>query len=124
MAIVWFLLVDEEGQAYRGTSADKVQLLPDGDVADFRNAVHAKNSTILEGIVPAQLVVYANREAFERKDNPVRASCNLVGLGEDEDYALLVVVPIRRDVSIPIADENYHLIEEKQKNKYEGMWDQ
>ena len=80
--------------------------------------MHAANSDFLGGIDRSQLTV---RE--EGATNALRASDLIVNRGIVEASALLVVVPDLND-SVPIADENYHLIEEKVKNKYEGMLDQ
>ena len=62
---VWFLLLDSAtGQPYKGTSADKVSVSSSADVADFRDAVKTKNSSILTGITSSQLLVYKNKAAF------------------------------------------------------------
>ncbi|CAK4135620.1 unnamed protein product [Aphanomyces euteiches] len=86
---VWYVVVNGQEEA---TSADKVKIPSNSDVADFRNAVHVKNSAILPGIVPLQLRVYANKAAFDRKDKPLGACDRIVEqLGKvDEMY---VVVP-------------------------------
>jgi hypothetical protein len=64
----WFLLLDSQtGEPYKGSSADKVSLLPNADVADFRDAVKAKYSdSLLKGIAPSTLTVYENKDAFEQ----------------------------------------------------------
>eukprot|EP00804_Cyclotella_cryptica_P011830 CCRYP_015337-RB/>CCRYP_015337-RB protein AED:0.28 eAED:0.75 QI:201/0/0/1/0/0/3/0/756 len=101
-----FLLVDSEtGEPYKGFGIDAVSLSPDADIIQFRDAVHAKNSPILPGIVPVQLVVYKNKAAFDRRNNaedkgkeqPLKASRILDGLGESEEEALIVAAPSPRD---------------------------
>ena len=96
----WFLLQDSTtAQTYRGTTAYFVSLPPGAVVAEFRKFVHHENSTILTSIAPSQLLVYRNTAARnltavdEGKEEPLRASSNLDGLGETEEGALIVVVP-------------------------------
>ena len=98
---VWFLLVDSNGEPYKKTSADKVKLSTASDVADFRKAVKTENSRKLSSFDAADLVVYKNKESFEKRNSkveqerkvPLKSSCLLDGLGETEEEALIVVVP-------------------------------
>jgi hypothetical protein len=98
----WYLLVDSEtGELYKRTTADAVSLSTGAFVAQFRDAVHLENSCILTGIDPFNLLVYKNNAAFagrnnaqdEGKEQPLKSSRNLDGLGESEEEALVVVVP-------------------------------
>ncbi len=99
----WFLLLDAAtGQPYKGTTADFVSLTPGAVVAEFRKLAYLEHSAILTGIAPSQLLVYKNKAAFdtrnltavdEGKEEPLKASSNLDGLGETEEGALIVVVP-------------------------------
>ncbi|KAL7476557.1 hypothetical protein ACHAW6_002413 [Cyclotella cf. meneghiniana] len=97
----WFLLVDSAtGQPYKGTTVDFVSLPPGAVVTVFRDAVHVENASILTSIAPSQLFVYTNKAAFEKRNNdeddgkeqPLKPSRNLNGLGESEEEALIVVV--------------------------------
>jgi hypothetical protein len=112
--LMWFLLVDGKGQAFKGTTASKVRILSNGDVDDFRDALKEKYAdSHLKGVAPSDLVVYANKAAFDANtvDVPtnLRSSHSLkegeggenedVGLGADEDHALLVVVPEQDDMN-------------------------
>eukprot|EP00804_Cyclotella_cryptica_P011831 CCRYP_015337-RA/>CCRYP_015337-RA protein AED:0.32 eAED:0.78 QI:201/0/0/1/0/0/3/0/612 len=66
-----FLLVDSEtGEPYKGFGIDAVSLSPDADIIQFRDAVHAKNSPILPGIVPAA-------KATEDSQTPSFRPCKL-----------------------------------------------
>jgi hypothetical protein len=109
--LVWFLLVDGEGQAFRGMSADKVQLPSDGDVDTFRKHLHAKHSTIFEGIVPAQLVVYAGQKDFD-DGNALEEDEKIVNRGTDKANALVVLVPaVCRAISPRLLKTSYDLLQ-------------
>lgn len=103
--LVWFLLVDREGVAYKETSADCVNLPFKCVISQFRDAVRNKYvDSHLEGIAPSDLLVYADKKAFDA--NTVDAPTNLRssrllevgdgreneddGLGPDKDHALFV----------------------------------
>ena len=102
--LVWFLLLDSAtGQLYKGTSASSVlcSSLAVPVVDQFRDAAHLKNSAILTGITSSQLLVYKNKAAFDKrnaavdegKEEPLKSSRLVDGLGETEEQALIVVVP-------------------------------
>ncbi|KAG9404588.1 hypothetical protein AC1031_004791 [Aphanomyces cochlioides] len=81
--LVWFALVDGRGQAYKGTTVDIVT--DKCQIVDFRNAVHLKKSSILPSVVPAQLIVYANEAAYDRKDGPLEVVSTIGKLGSPEE---------------------------------------
>jgi hypothetical protein len=83
----------ETGAPYKNTTTDYVSHPPGAVVAEFRDAVRSKNSAILSGIAPSQLLVYKNKAAFDKKEEPLRSSRILDGLGETEEDALVVAVP-------------------------------
>jgi hypothetical protein len=101
----WFLLLDSAtGQPFKGTTADFVSLPPGADVADFRKLAYREHSNKLASasVDAADLFVYRNKAAFDQrkvtavdegKEEPLKASRNLDGLGETEEDALIVVVP-------------------------------
>jgi hypothetical protein len=115
---VCFRFVKENGDRYKRSTYDRVKASPNEKIIDFRDKVHAAKSDYLGGIDRSELTV---REAGATV--ALRASDRILNRGIVEANALVVVVPDLND-SVPIADENYHLIEEKEKNKYEGMLDQ
>jgi hypothetical protein len=101
---VWFLLLDSAtGKPYKGTSADKVAVSSSADVADFRDAVQLKydKPNYLKDIPSGALIVYKNKAAFDKrnaavddgKEEPLKSSYKLKGLGETEEEAVVVVVP-------------------------------
>jgi hypothetical protein len=90
---VWFQLVEQTGEPYKGSTCGCVSMSPESVVHLFRKAVYAENSAILPGIVSTQLLVYRNREAFDQGNSPLRASAPLNRLGETENEALVVVIP-------------------------------
>ena len=100
-SFIWFQLVDLNGQPYKATNADKVQLSTGSDVAQLRDAVKVKNSNKLSSCDAADLVVYKNKESFDKRNNeveqerkvPLKSSGLLGGLGATEDEALIIVVP-------------------------------
>jgi len=105
--LVWFLLLDSvTGKPYMGTSADYVYLSPDTVIAQFRDAVKVKDkedgdSAILTSFKSSQLLVYKDKNAFDQrnatvdegKQEPLKPSCKINGLGTTEEDALVVVVP-------------------------------
>jgi hypothetical protein len=74
---------------YNGVSAPKVSLDTSADIHDFRKAVHLLNSPIFTGIVPSQILVYKNKDAFdkrnanvdEEKEEPLDENTFINGLG-------------------------------------------
>ena len=70
--LVWFLLLDAAtGEPYKKTTADYVSLAPGSFIAQFRDAAHLKNSSILTGIASSQLLVYKNKDAFDKRNAPL-----------------------------------------------------
>ena len=98
---VWYLLVDSNGQPYKKTSADLVELPSTCVIAQFRDAVKLKSSNKLSSFDAADLVVYKNKESFEKRDSeveqerkePLEVDAVVVGLGTTKNDALIVVVP-------------------------------
>ncbi|KAL7502695.1 hypothetical protein ACHAWX_000522 [Stephanocyclus meneghinianus] len=100
--LVWFLLLDSvTGLPYKGTNANKVSVSSSADVVDFREAAHLKNSSTLTGITSAQLTVYKNKAAFDKRnaaagegrEEPLEEDSLVYGLGTSKKEALVVVVP-------------------------------
>ncbi|KAF0703896.1 Aste57867_7477 [Aphanomyces stellatus] len=95
--LVWYALVDGEGEAYNGTTASSVDIPSSNVIDQFRDAVKVKcdgQGDDLKGILSSKMIVYANQAAFGAENRvPLRSSAVLTGLGTDEDDALLVVVP-------------------------------
>lgn len=97
---VWFLLVDSvDGRPYRGTSADAAMLSNNTLVFQFRNAVKERNPNILSSIDASQLLIYRNKDAFERRQSgtlegdvlsPTQPIGDLFG---SADCMLVVAVP-------------------------------
>jgi hypothetical protein len=90
-SFIWFRLVDNNGQPYKGTSATKVSFSSSPDVDDFRDAVYLKNSPILTGITSSQLTVYINKAAFD-KESPLDPT-ESISTFENKQDMLIVVVP-------------------------------
>ncbi len=99
---VWVNLWDDSGAGYKGARTHGVKLPEDALVDDLIDAVHAKNSDVLQGIIPAQLTVFKNAAHFHARqtEGPLRASTPLKpeeleeeALGASEDEALIVLVP-------------------------------
>jgi len=70
-----------------------VEISPESVTAKFKDVVHAKNARKLSSVDASDLLVYTDKAAFDRKDEPLKASGRLVELGTHEDEALIVVVP-------------------------------
>jgi hypothetical protein len=101
--LVWFCLVDRSGVAYNGTSTDCVIVPSSSVIAQLRDAVKGKNPRKLSHCDASDLLVYANKTALDahtadvptnlRSSRPLNERNQDVGLGFDEDHALMVVVP-------------------------------
>ena len=93
--LVWFLLVNKEGDAL--TEASKVPIPTNSDVDDFKRAVKRQcdqEGDDLKGILASKLVIYANKAAFEA-GNALSARDKIrEELGRDDE--LYVVVPASR----------------------------
>jgi hypothetical protein len=84
---------------------------PGAVVADFWDAVRSKNPNKLASVDASDLLIYKNKAAFDnrsaaiekRKEEPLKSSCILDGLGETEEDALIVFVPppLRQPLSFP-----------------------
>ena len=55
---IWYLLVDDHGKSFKNSSAAKVEVQDDADVADFKDAVYLKNSNDLSHCSAARLRVF------------------------------------------------------------------
>ncbi|KAF0708670.1 Aste57867_6263 [Aphanomyces stellatus] len=101
--LVWFILVDGKGQAYKGTTADIVKIPSDSIIAEFRDAVKAKYAdSHLKGIAPSDLKVYANKDAFDAENPvPLEEDSKIGSYGGSKKDALLVVVPSHALVAVP-----------------------
>jgi hypothetical protein len=101
--LIWYQLVNSaNGKPYNETSVSSVlrSSLVDPIVDQFRQAVHESKSSILTGITSSQLLVYANKAAFdatvdEGKQEPLDPSKSLGMLGSEEDMLIVVVTPSR-----------------------------
>ena len=92
MTPYWYQLWKEDGTSMG--SITKVRLSPDADVDDFRDAVKVRNGDgLLKGISPAELTVYENKTAYDRKETHMEEDATVSGLGESKKNALAVVVP-------------------------------
>jgi hypothetical protein len=94
--LIWFQLIDlTTGEPYKETRAGKVSVSSSADVVDFQDAVKAKNSNKLSSVDTSDLLVYKNKAAFVGKEEPLKSSRLLHGLGEtdEEEDMVIVVVP-------------------------------
>jgi hypothetical protein len=103
--LVWFQLYDSAtGEPYKKTCADYIFRVRGSVIAQFRDAVKKKDiddedAAILTLFKSSQLLVFKNKAAFDKrnddggKEEPLRSSCLLDGLGITEEDALIVVVP-------------------------------
>ena len=103
--LVWFLLLDSAtGQLYKGTSASSVlcSSLAVPVVDQFRDSVKAKHSNKLSSVDAADLLVYKNKAAFDKrnaavdegKEEPLEEDSLIDGFGTSKKEALIVVVPL------------------------------
>ena len=97
---VWFQLYDfVEGLPLKATSATRVFVSASAIVDDFRKAVKADHSNKLSSVDAADLQVYRNKAAFDKrndagaKEEPLAEDFIIDGLGTSKKDALCVVVP-------------------------------
>ena len=98
--LIWFHLYDNEtGLPYKGTSSDAVSLPSPSAISQFRKAVKTEYfDSHLKGIAASDLKVFKNKYSFNRrhadvrKEEPLKSSRQLDGLGETEEDALIVAV--------------------------------
>ena len=103
--LVWFQLFDSATEEpYKGTTADAVSLFPGSVVVQFRDAVKAKNSSILTGITSSQLIVYKNKAAFDKRNAAVdegKETCSSSRSDTREDEIAGITDCIRRAIVRP-----------------------
>ena len=87
---VWYQLLKEDGTPM---GSDMVRLPADSFIADFRDAVKAKNPTKLAHCDASDLVVYENKTAYESKETHLEEDAAVSGLGQSKKNAMVVVVP-------------------------------
>jgi hypothetical protein len=69
---IWFHLYDSvNGLPYKGTTADYVSLPSSADIAQFRKAVKAECSNKLSSIDANDLLVFQNKQSFDKRDDDV-----------------------------------------------------
>ncbi|KAF0693297.1 Aste57867_15724 [Aphanomyces stellatus] len=118
---VWFVLVDDKGQAYMGMAAHVVNIPSDSVIAEFKDAVKEKcdrQGDDLKGILSFKLHVYANLDELH-KENPVplEEDSAIGTFGLSKKGALYVVVPSHdesskaMDVTVKESDDKDHLKE-------------
>ncbi|KAG7390160.1 hypothetical protein PHYPSEUDO_008614 [Phytophthora pseudosyringae] len=94
MARKWFQLVGEDGNALTSAASVSVDI---EDVDAFRKAVKKEYAdSDLAGIAASNLTFFANRAAYNTKQKLPKSSSSVTDLGNDEDDALIVVVPTQR----------------------------
>jgi hypothetical protein len=100
--LVWFHLYDAAtGQPFKGTSASSIMssslVVPVVD--QFRDAVKGKHSNKLSSVDAADLLVYKNKATFDKrnadegKEEPLKSSSSLHGLGNSKREALIIAIP-------------------------------
>jgi hypothetical protein len=67
--MIWFHLYDSaNGLPYMGTTADKVSVPVGSDIAEFCDAVKAKCSNTLSSIDANKLLVFNNKQSFDKRN--------------------------------------------------------
>ncbi|OQR82361.1 hypothetical protein THRCLA_23214 [Thraustotheca clavata] len=91
--LVWYILVDDQGEPYKGTRASSVDIPSSYVIDQFAKAVKAEYSdSHLAGIAPSDLLVYANKTAFD-EGNSLEEDESIQNYGRSKKDALWVVVP-------------------------------
>jgi hypothetical protein len=129
--LIWFQLVDAAtGAPYMGKSPSAVSLPSGSALFEFQDAVKAKYFRTLESVEADELIVYMNKDAFDKrnlagKEAPLHYLDLIASLGSKEEDALIVVVPAsivtkkrRRDESV--VDKWYRLVDAVTGEPYPG----
>jgi hypothetical protein len=106
---IWYLLFNSEtGKQCIGSSASYILRTSlviasnyPPDVDDFRNAVKAENSNRLSCVPSGALLVYKNKDAFDKrnlsvdegKEEPLEVDSLMDGLGSEDDMLIVVGPP-------------------------------
>ncbi|KAF0684002.1 hypothetical protein As57867_023922, partial [Aphanomyces stellatus] len=104
---VWYCLVNGQGEAYRQTTTDFVNIPSPGFVAQLRKEVKANHTSVLKNVDSSQLIVFANKAEFDKGPKKrvfLRPSATIGTFGSSMKEALLVVVPTHYLVA---PDEDY-----------------
>ncbi|KAF0698094.1 Aste57867_11262 [Aphanomyces stellatus] len=99
---VWFVLLDDKGQAFKETTTNFVMIPSDSYISEFKNAVKAQNPNMLASLDATELKVYANVDELH-KVHPVQL-CGRDRIGNDfgkDGDELDVVVPSHALAVIP-----------------------
>jgi hypothetical protein len=105
--LIWFSLLDSTtGEPFKGTTVSSVlrSSLVVSVVDQFRDAVKKKDkddgdAAVLTPFKSSQLLVFMNKAAFDKrndddgKEEALKSSRTVEGLGETEEDALIVAVP-------------------------------
>ena len=89
--LIWFQLVDSDGQPYKGSSVSSVSLPPASVINGFRQVVINANPE--SSLDASQLKIYKNKTAFDGKEEALEDDCLVSGLGLSDKEALVVLVP-------------------------------
>ena len=109
-AVIWLKILDlVSGLPYKGINADILSLPSGPIVVEFRKAVYLEYSDMLTAIKQSQLIIYMNKEAFNKRiavggsEEAMEEDFQLDGFGKCKKEALIVAVPSPISVSAPPA---------------------
>eukprot|EP00804_Cyclotella_cryptica_P009190 CCRYP_003240-RB/>CCRYP_003240-RB protein AED:0.12 eAED:0.27 QI:82/0/0/1/0/0/2/0/567 len=113
--LIWFLLVDSEtGEPYKNCSVSSIlhSLLAVPVIDQFRDAVYAKNSSILPGIAPNKAAFDARNHAEpDGKEQPLDPNESIGVLGSKKDMLVVAVPPpIQTPSFYPSPDPFFNII--------------
>ena len=103
---VWYQLYGESGKPFRKSTPTQATVAENANVDKFRKAVLAENKDgVLKGISAGQLQVYERQGNQGSSSAPLeivdlsnlellKGGTKVSGLGVNEDFALIVVVPV------------------------------
>ncbi|KAH9132464.1 hypothetical protein AeRB84_021141 [Aphanomyces euteiches] len=98
--LVWFLLVDGHGKAYKATRLSSVAIPSSYKIDQFKDAVFSKNTRKLSSLDSSDLIVFADKAALDA-ETPLEEDSMIGDYGVSKERALLVVVPTHELVSVP-----------------------
>jgi hypothetical protein len=90
----WYRVVDAQGHNLNDIGVQTLYLSLNSRIVGVRKAVKLENPTILASVESGFLKVFKSKLAFDRGEEPLKASAFLdATFGRDEENALIILVP-------------------------------
>jgi Protein kinase domain len=106
---VWLEVVDYDGKPYANMTTTNIEVdkKESLNVHEFRKVVCNQLGTMLSGILPRQLLVYSNKDAFDEKESPLENDESINGHGSTKSDAVIVLIQSLTENTKSIQQEFY-----------------